>query len=338
MSGFFSLVSIETKKIRHRVSTWIMVIILAVLILGLSGLLKYIYSNPKIEAMFTGTQQSDTNTDWQTALQNEITADKAQLAQAESSTEQPVRNRAAQLKIYIAKDQYALDHNLDKDALDSVWNRVAQLDSVVNPNIGGIIALFVIITLSTLVAGEFSDGTIRMMIPRPYSRGEILSAKLLSILLYTLILFGEALVVGFLCMGLFFGFHGIGAASLFWTGAKVIEIPAVVNTLIIYGLHFLHVFVYISFALMIAVLSRSRAMSTGISIFLLIVGASLFQLLATFFTWGKYIVFAVSDLSTFITRGPLYEGSTLGFALIVSAIWVAVFLFFSYFSFRKRDI
>jgi ABC-2 type transport system permease protein len=61
-------------------------------------------------------------------------------------------------------------------------------------------------------------------------------------------------------------------------------------------------------------------------------------LLATYVDWGKYIVFAVTDLAMFLTYGPLYAGAPLGFALIVCAIYTAVFLFFSYFTFRKRDI
>lgn len=338
MGSFLSLVSIENKKIRRRVSTWVMMIILAVTILGLSGLLKYIYSNPQIQAMYTGTLQVDPDADWQTTLRNQIAAEKAQLLQAESSSEKLTKNRISQLEMYIAKDEYALEHNLGPDYLNTVWNKVIQLDVSSNPNVGGTIALFVIITLSALIAGEFSDGTMRMMIPRPYSRSEILTAKLISTLLYTLILFVEALVVGFIIMGLFFGFGGIGATSLFWTGSKVIEIPAVINTFMIYGLDFLQVFVFISFALLIAVLSRSRAISTGISIFLLLVGTSLFQLLATFFEWGKYIVFSVSNFSSFVSRGAPFEGTSLGFALIISALYVAAFLFFSYFSFSKRDI
>jgi ABC-2 type transport system permease protein len=260
------------------------------------------------------------------------------LRQAEASDEPLMRNSIEPLKISIAKDEYALAHHFGQEYTDSVWNRVVQLNTLINPNMGGIIALFVIITLSALVAGEFTEGTIKMLIPRPFSRSELLTSKFISALLYAIVLFVETLVIGFLLMGAFFGFKGLSATSLIWTGQKVVEIPAVLYVFMIYGLDFLQVVVYMAFALLIAVLSRSRALSTGVSIVLLVIGSALLQLLATYVDWGKYIVFAVTDLAMFLTYGPLYAGAPLGFALIVCAIYTAVFLFFSYFTFRKRDI
>ena len=202
---------------------------------------------------------------------------------------------------------------------------------------GGIIALFVIITLSALVAGEFTEGTIKMLIPRPFSRSELLTSKFISALLYAIVLFVETLVIGFLLMGAFFGFKGLSATSLIWTGQKVVEIPAVLYVFMIYGLDFLQVVVYMAFALLIAVLSRSRALSTGVSIVLLVIGSALLQLLATYVDWEKYIVFAVRPRDVSNVR-PSVRRRPLGFALIVLRhIYRCVFVL-QLFHIRKRDI
>ncbi|MEL4106153.1 ABC transporter permease subunit [Oscillospiraceae bacterium WX1] len=337
MGGILTLIGIENRKIRGRVSTWVMILVMAVLIFALSGLLKFIDDNQEMLAAYSG-QTVSAGADWETTLRTEIESSRQQLTQAESSGEAVSQSRIDALKMTIAKDTYTLEHHLDRDYFKSLWNRVVDLDVSSNPNVGGLVALFVIIALSALVAGEYTEGTMKLMIPRPFSRGEILSAKLLSSLIYAFVLFVEALVIGLLSLGLFFGFGGLGATSLFWTGDTVIEIPAFLNALMIYGLDFLQVFVYLSFALLLAVLSRSRALATGLSIFVLVVGASLFQLLALYTDWGRYIVFAVSNFSRFIIAGSPYGGMTLPLALLVSAGYVAVFLFFSYLTFKKRDI
>jgi ABC-2 type transport system permease protein len=178
----------------------------------------------------------------------------------------------------------------------------------------------------------------KTMISRPYGRSQILSAKLAATLLYGLeMLVGTFLFVS-LCTGIFFRFDGIGAKELMWTGGSIVNIPGVVKALAIYGLDFVQIIVYLVMAFAIAAIFRSRALATGISLFLLLVGSSIAQVLAVYFSWGKYILFCNTSLSTYITYGRLYPGTSLGFSLIVSAVYTAVFLFLGYFVFAKRDI
>jgi ABC-2 type transport system permease protein len=130
----------------------------------------------------------------------------------------------------------------------------------------------------------------------------------------------------------------ISASSLLWTGGEIVLLPAVVKTLIVYGLDLLQVFVYVVLAFAISTISRSRAMATGISLFLLLVGGTVSELLASYFGWGKYILFGVSNFSSYILKGSVYPGTSLGFGLIVSLIYTLMFLIVSYFTLNKRDI
>lgn len=338
MSGFWTLVKIENRKLYHRASTLVMAVILAALIIGITGLIKYIDTD---FPQFTDNAASSQNVkakDWKTQLQQELITDQQQLSQLKKSSDKLSETSIGPLKMKIAKDEYMIAHGIKPDSLKSVWSKMNELDTEVNPNFAVFIALFAIIAGSAAVAGEFGDGTMKMMIPRPFSRCMILSAKLASVVLYSLLLFAETFVFTFAMMGLWFGFQGFGSNILFWTGGKIVLLPAFLNTLAVYGLDFLQVFVYIVLSFAISIVSRSRAIATGISLFLLLVGGSISELLTIYFGWGKYILFGVSDFSSYVLKGTLYPGTSLGFGFVVSAVYTMIFLFAGYATFLKRDI
>ena len=344
MEHFLTLTLLENRKMWKRISTKIMPLIMVAIVIGFSFLLKAVsgymekYQSEKADAavqMVSG--------DWRDQLQVTIAADQKQLDQLESSSASKMaKTQIGSLKKTIAEDQYRLDHDMDpaKDTGKnlSTWGHVVSVDTNMNPNFGGIIAMFMIIACSAAVAGEFSEGTMKMMISRPFHRWEILTAKLITTVLYGLMLFVCTLLLTFVMMGLLFGFKGIGSTALLWTGGKIIAVPAVCQALIVYGLDFLTALVYTIFAFLLAAVTRSRAMATGFSLFLLLVGGSLFQLLTIFYGWGKFVLFTVTGFSGFVLNGSPFVGTSLGFALILSLIYSAVFLFATYYVFAKRDI
>jgi|GEM_PF-949971 len=347
MQRFFSLIQIENIKMWKRISTRIMPLILIVVIVGFCGLFKYIEVNfpngMRDRNNSTSSQTTVKASDWKTQLEQQIKVSKATLAEYnESGATRLEKTQIGGLEKTIAEDQYRLDNNLDPardTALNqSIWARMIDADQQMTPGFVMIIALFLIIACSAAVAGEFSEGTMKMMITRPFHRAEILTAKMIAILTYGVMLFIETLVVVFISSGLFYGFHNPGSNELLWTGSQILSIPGFLKMFIVYGLEFLTTIVYVIFALMLATLSRSRAMATGFSLFLLLVGGSLLSLLAIFFDWGKYILFTVTSFSGFIVSGSSIVGTSLSFALILSLIYSAVFLFVAYFTFEKRDI
>lgn len=324
MNSFLSLVSIENTKIWKRLSSKVLLILMAVIILGLMGFSKYIEVRTTNEKAKTSESQT---VDWKKDTQEQVIALQAQIKAAKSND--------IQLGIYkrsLAIAEYRLSHNVAPAKTTSFWQNVS------SAGLGSLIALFLIIVGSTAVAGEFSEGTMKTMISRPYKRHEILSAKLIATILYGLVfVVGTFLFVG-LCTGIFFRFDGITNNELMWTGGSVVNIPGFLMALIVYGLEFLQIIVYLVMAFAIAAIFRSRALATGISLFLLLVGSSIAQALALNFNWGKYILFCNTGFSNYITVGTIYPGTSLGFSLIVSAIYTVVFLFLGYFIFQKRDI
>lgn len=327
---FMDLVSIENKKLWKRLSSKIMFLLVILLIIGVPCMMKvYESTQPKQKAP---TQEAN----WKNSVKQDLTQQEQSLAQAEKSSSKTMRMSIGSLKKTVAEDKYQLEHNIAPASSESIWDTMIMLNNDVG--YGSIIALMLIIACTTLVAGEFSEGTMKMMISRPYSRREILSAKLLVSILYGLTLLVSTIVLSFVMSGLLFGFNGLSSKSMLWTGSKIIYMPGIAKILCIFGIDFLTVIFYTIFAFALSTLTRSRSISTGFSVFMLIAGSSLVQLVGVFFSFGKYLPFAVTDFNSTIAYGAKLEGVTLSFSLIMSAIYLVILVVAGYMAFEKRDI
>jgi len=330
MGDFFTLVSIENTKLWKRLSTKIMLIIMVVIIIGATGIVKYYNVSHKAS---TTTKISE---NWKQKLKQGIALQKIQLKAAEKETNRMAKMSIGSSKKMIAESEYRIDNNIKPESKTSIWQRSTEFAT--NAGYGGIIALLLIISCSALVAGEFSEGTMKMMISRPYRRHEILTAKLIATILYGLVLLGITFLLNFILIGIFYGFNGMGVKEMLWTNSKIIYIPAALKAIIVFGLEFLQVIIYVIVAFAISAISRSRSIATGFSLFLLLVGSTIMRQLAIFFSWGKYLPFGLTNFSSFITQGAYIEGTTLAFAIGVSAIYSIIFCFVGYWVFEKRDI
>lgn len=330
MSNFFSLISIENTKLWKRMSTKVMLILMVVIVLAATGIYKYYTVKNNIS---NTTTVSDS---WKQDLQKKLVVEKAELDKLKNSTSKMEKASIGSIEKSVAEDEYSINNNIKPITQSSIWTRVTKFDG--DAGYGQLIALFLIISCAALVAGEFSDGTMKMMISRPYRRFEILTAKLAATVIYGLALLGTAFVLTFLTQGIFFGFNDMGAKEMFWTSGSIIYIPAVLKTFIIFGLDFLQVLFYVIVAFALSAIFRSRSLATGFSLFILLVGGGIIRLLAMLFDWGKYLPFGMDNFSGFVTSGSYIQGTSLTFALVLTAIYAIVFAFAGYFVFQKRDI
>lgn len=331
MKNFLTLISIENTKLWKRLSSKIMVIILAVIILAGTGIVKYYNVTHKSQATTT-----EASTNWKDDLQKQTEDLKIQIAKVEKDSNKLNRITVGSMKKNVAENEYRIKNNIKSIDNKSIWTRISQFDA--SANYAQLIALLLIISCAAIVAGEFSEGTMKMMISRPYKRHEILTAKLAASIIYGFELIGITIVLNFILLGVFYGFNDFGAKEMLWTGSKIIYIPAALKMFIIFGLDFLQVLVYVIVAFVISAIFRSRSIATGFSLFLLLVGTGIMQMAALFFSWGKFLPFGLSNFSYFINSGSYIDGTSLGFALMISAIYSIIFCFIGYYTFQKRDI
>ena len=88
---------------------------------------------------------------------------------------------------------------------------------------------------------------------------------------------------------------------------------------------------------MISTAFRSSAMAIGISIFALLAGAAMMELLQAY-EWSKYLLFPNIDLTQYLIGRPYQEGMTMSFSILVLVGYFLAFNLVSWLTFTKRDV
>lgn len=343
MGNFFSLVFVENTKLWKRLSTWLMPLILIALVFGLCGLMKLQSSTiAAYKAAQNGTSQAALPGGWKSALEAQDKSMQASIDAAEKSSRQSDKNTLDQTKMQLAENQYYLKHNtkpvdLNSDGTPDTKAPQNFWDNVLGAGVSSLAALFAIIACTALVAGEFSEGTMKTMIPRPFSRWQILTAKLLVVVGYAVLLTVLSTVTVLAATAAFFGTGGAGEPVLLWLGGSIVPTPGAAALLLVALLELLSTLVYVFLTFALSAITRSRAFATGLSIFLML-GGSFVLFLAYNFNWGKLIFFADTNFAAFVKTGAPFYGITLGLALLICGLYSVGFLVSAYITFNKRDI
>lgn len=200
--------------------------------------------------------------------------------------------------------------------VDDMWSFVKTSATLTT-----LISMFTIVVAAGIVAGEFTWGTIKLLLIRPVTRSGILLSKYIAVLLYGLtllvILFLSSMVVGAI-------FFGIGDLST----------PYLMKT---YLLNSIDLLMMVTFAFMISTIFRSSSLAIGLALFLMFTGQQ-FVLLLSDYQWVKYILFANTNLTQYFEGTPIVEGMTLSFSVFVLIIYFLLFNLLSGYVFNKRDI
>ncbi|OWA34585.1 hypothetical protein B9G55_15300 [Saccharibacillus sp. O16] len=185
--------------------------------------------------------------------------------------------------------------------------------------LGQFVAILSIVGTAGIVAQEHAQGTIKFLLIRSRSRGEIFAAKYAAAVLYTLLMTLIAGVSMYAASGFMFGFGGTGAQWL-----DVLKESA-------YGL--VYSIVYVTLAFMVGALTRSTGVAIGVGL-----AGTMFGSLMIFKDFYKYVLFPNVNLSVYDTVGPPLPGMSIGFSLVVLAVYMALFLVAGYTVFRRRDV
>ncbi|QGQ98517.1 ABC transporter permease [Paenibacillus psychroresistens] len=204
-----------------------------------------------------------------------------------------------------------------------------------------IAALFAtIIIAADSVAGEFSGGTIKLLLIRPATRTKILLSKYLSVFGFLLFLFVILFVTSFIVSGLMYGFGSTTELySYMGKGNVTHHISLASQTFRSYGFSCILIVIIISLCFMVSSVFRSSAIAITISIVLFFAGAIIGGIISQF-KWAKYYLFSNVDLQIYLTDQIPIPGSgmTLTFSIIVLLVYFIIFNGLSWFVFKKRDV
>jgi ABC-2 type transport system permease protein len=198
----------------------------------------------------------------------------------------------------------------------------------------------VVILAASLIASEFSGGTIRTMLPRATSRRAFLTAKLAVLLAFTTLL----VIVGFIvALGASAVVTGIGGLNA--TVGSDFVLRSIAST----GRTVYVILPFLSLALLLGLWFRSTGMGIGLTLGVYFADSILSSLLAA--TGGtlnqmRDLLPLVNAQSIMRTNGTVAVGNAAGNtslpdpwqAAAVLALYTAGFLILAYWHFCSRDI
>lgn len=295
--------------------TWIMVIVMVLVVFSGIGLTKWMSS----------TSTEDNAGSWKETTQAELDGINLLLEEPDLSE--------TQVDYYEGQIAIA-EHRLENDIAPLESNSMQQqvLDTHMMLSL---VTLFTVIVAAGIVASEFSQGTIKMLLTRPVKRWKILTSKYITVLLFAVLL-SIIMLLSTALAGLLF--LGIGDGSLLtWNGAEVAEAAFWLEAIKLAALKFSSIWMISTFAFMLGTVFRSSSLAIGLSIFLMFTGVQ-----AVFFLQNyeivKYYLFTHTDLTQFYTGNFMVPGITMSMSILVLAVYFLVFMVISYWTFGKRDI
>jgi ABC-2 type transport system permease protein len=201
----------------------------------------------------------------------------------------------------------------------SLWDGV----SVAGANLIFLCTIFTVIIAADNVAGEFSGGTIKLLLIRPASRAKILLSKYISTLLFSIVLLLILFTTAFLLSGLLEGF----------ATKSTDDVSQVLGT---YGCSIVEMIIIVTLAFMLSTVFRSSSVAIALSISFLFIGPLLVGLIAKY-SWAKYYLFS-NTLTQYLHHSPMISGMTLPFSICVLLAYFMLFNLLSLVIFIKRDV
>ncbi|MFE4352240.1 ABC transporter permease [Peribacillus butanolivorans] len=314
-----SLIRNEWMKIFSKGSTYLFIVFLLLAAVG-TALIDY-----KLNPV-------ESSKDWKQELQAEIQEQQNELKASKISEDEK-----SVIMEEIDLNKQLLDANINPD-LRTNWTYMANWTT----SLTSFVTLFVVIVCSSLVSSEFSDGTIKQLLIRPYKRWKILLSKYISSLLFAALLLVSLFIFSYIVGILFFG---NGSYS-----DKILDPASFGFSPVIVGDYFVDMMVYwipgflviTTIAFMLSTLFKSQALAVGVSISILFASTPLnlvIQSLIEKNEWLKFVLFPHLNLRGYISESfSMFEGATLGFSISVLAIYYLIFLALTFFFFQKKDI
>jgi ABC-2 type transport system permease protein len=315
---WLSLLTNEWIKIFSRVRTWIFIALPILIIIGVA-----VYDKVATDA--------DVNENWKQELIQTTEDDKKALAEAKKNEDDAFY--IEMLESNIKQNEYAIENDISPYE-KTTWKFMKEMAPI-----SSLIGLFVIVVASDIVSSEFSKGTIKMLLIRPYSRWKILLSKFLATLGFAFVMWLVVIATTWLVGGLAYGFGGIDQTYLVVNGTEEVRERTVVEYVFAnIGVEFIELTALVALSFMISTLFMSNSVAIGVAMFTMFAGNTIVMLLANK-DWIIYTLFANMDLSTLIDgQNQLIKDLTLPFSISMLAIYTALMLAITFTVFQKRDV
>ena len=252
----------------------------------------------------------------------------------------------------LTKEQKESYYDLRKEYFNAKY-KVDNINSNVNTNSSSIfsefydnyllmIVIFIFLITGPIVSQEFSKGTIKLLLCKPYSRAKILLSKyivsLSSILMAMVIMYIFQSIIG----GLFFGFDSLSSKIVVYSNvsdsAHYMSIIKYFTLVSIAKLPYFIILATLTFAVSAIFNNTAVAIITGIVGY---IGSNIVTLLLGGIDkpWVKFFIGFNWDFKPYIFNlKPEIKGIDLTFSCIICIAYLLVLIIPSFIVFKRKDI
>lgn len=234
--------------------------------------------------------------------------------------------------------KYIIENNQDIEKVNDTRGILKDIFS----EYGLFIIVMIIMIAGTIVSEEFNKGTIKLLLIKPYSRNKILLSKFITMLIMIVFSIVAVIAMELIVGGIIFGYESLSVPVIEYnfntqTLEQIniftylgIQVLAQLPMLILLGtLAFAFSAIFTNSALAI-IISLLGYMSTSI------INVMVIQYKVSFM---KFFVTMNWDLSEYLFGGlPSMEGMTLGFSVVMCALYFIVMIIPTFVLFNKKNI
>ncbi len=236
------------------------------------------------------------------------------------------------------ESRYIIETGTDINKSDSLKGSLQYFYS----QYGVFIIVVIIMIAGTIVSEEWSKGTIKLLLVKPYTRTQILLSKFLTVLIISAFVIVSTILMQILVGGILFGFGSIFEPVVVYNlSANAIQEINIFAYLGIQTLTQLPIIILLAtLAFAISTIFSNSALAITISL-LGYMGASIINQLAIAYklTFMKYFVTMNWDLSQYLFGGlPYMEGMNLITSIIICVVYLLIMLIPTFIIFKKRNI
>lgn len=238
---------------------------------------------------------------------------------------------------YLA-NEYALENNVD---ISTMGNLRTIMGSFFNEYLLMLVIMIFMIA-GSITSQEFSKGTIKLLLLKPYSRVKILLSKyitvILSIFMAFIIMFIIQLVVG----GIFFGFDSLSDPMIIYS--NISDSITIVNVFKYVFMNFIGLLPCILLLATLAFAASTLFTNTALAVvigFVGYIGGNMISelLISLKYWWIKYIFCFNWDLTPYIFNySPSIKGVSMIFSIVVCVVYLLLLLVPTFILFKRKDI
>lgn len=215
-----------------------------------------------------------------------------------------------------------------------------------------IIIIYCVVLGSGMIAGEQSNGTLKLLAIRPYKRSKLLTSKILATLLFIIMFVLFSSIIAFIAGGTLYGFSSLPVLAIFDSNTAFVISPVLLFLIYILSL-IAKIFVYIALAFFISTLFKSYVGAVTVSILcffatsilnVYLAASSIFKFfplsnldLFKYFGGGYFASETSASIINMFTS-PILLDTSFMFSLVNVIITTIIILAVTFIVFKKRDI